>query len=270
MALTNFKATIWSDAVQASLDASLVAGALVNTSFQGELGRGKTVRVNKLAALSVEDYDGTTPIAAETLSSTYVDLNVDQAKYAAFKLDDVDAAQAAPALMAEATREAGRRIALEIDKYVIETMYAGRAGANSLGNIELSSTVLAWDVLSQLAVALDNQNVPATDRFVIVSPAFAAKLAADTRLNRATVAGDMVAMSHYVGEAAGFAVYKSTQIDSEKIVAGHTIGCAFAQQISQTEAVRSNDFFADVVRTLAVYGAAVIRPETIATATWSV
>ena len=48
-----------------------------------------------------------------------------------------------------------------------------------------------------------------------------------------------------------------------------TSASPFAQQISQTEAVRSNDFFADVVRTLAVYGAAVIRPEAIATATWA-
>jgi hypothetical protein len=267
MALENFKATIWSDAVQANLDASLVAGALVNTSYEGELGRGKTIKINKIGALSVADYDGETPLSPETITSTAVDLVVDQAKAVAFKLDDVDAAQATPALMASATAEAGRAMANEIDEYVIGVM-GGAAFALSPAAIN-GTTVSAYSILSDLAVRLDNQSVPMTDRFVICSPAFAAQLALDVRLNRATVAGDAVAASHLVGEAAGFRVYKSVHIATDTVVAGHTVGCAFAQQVSKTEAVRSNDFFADVVRTLAVYGAKVIRPEVFAKVAWS-
>ena len=70
MALENFKATIWSDAVQANLDASLVAGALVNTSYEGELGRGKTIKINKIGALAVTEYDGTTATTLTAESNT--------------------------------------------------------------------------------------------------------------------------------------------------------------------------------------------------------
>jgi hypothetical protein len=267
MALNNFKGTVWSDAIQAALEQQLVAGALVNTSYQGELGRNTTVRINKISALSVEDYDGVTPLSPETLASTTVDIVVDQAKAVAFKLDDVDAAQATPALLAAATREAAVAMAAEMESHLIGKM---SDAATSLGNKELSATYGAWDVLMDLLVAQDNANVPSTDRFVIVSPAFAAKLAADSRLNRGTVAGDAVARTGFVGEAAGYAVYKSVNIATDTVVAGHTVGCAFVQQVNTTEAVRSGDFFADVVRTLSVYGAKVIRTEVFKKASWSI
>ncbi len=267
MALSNFKGTVWSDAIQAALEEQLVAGALVNTSYQGELGRNTTIRINKISALSVEDYDGVTPLSPETLASTTVDIVVDQAKAVAFKLDDVDAAQATPALLAAATREAAVAMASVMDSHVIDKMLAG---GTTIGDKTLSTTYGAWDLLMELLVAQDNANVPSTDRFVIVSPAFAAKLAADSRLNRATPAGDTVARTGFVGEAAGYAVYKSVNIAADTVLAGHTVGCAFVQQVNTTEAVRSGDFFADVVRTLSVYGAKVIRPEVFSKASWIV
>ncbi|CAB4143913.1 Major capsid protein Gp5 [uncultured Caudovirales phage] len=268
MALASFKGSIWSAAIQASLDNTLVAGALVNTSYAGEIGRNKSVVVNKIGALSAVAYDGTTPLSAAALTSTSQSIVVDQAQAVAFKLDDADAAQISAPVLAEATAKAGRTLAQTIDAYLINEMWTD-AGAD-LGEKTISSTYSAYDLLSDLAVELDGANTPADGRFVIVSPAFAALLSRDARLNRATVAGDDVARTGNVGEAAGFRVYKTNQASAGAVLAGHSVSTAFINQVTVTEAVRAADFFADVVRTMALYGAKVIEPGALAKATWIV
>lgn len=268
MALATFKGSVWSAAIQASLDNVLVAGALVNTSYTGEIGRNRSVIVNKLGAMSAVPYDGTTPLSAAALTSTSESIVVDQATAVAFKLDDADAAQISAPVLSAATDKAGRTLAQTIDAYLINEMWTD--AGNDLGAKTIDSTYSAYDLLSDLAVELDGGNTPAEGRFVICSPAFAALLAKDARMNRATVAGDDVARTGNVGEAAGFRVYKTNQASTGAVLAGHAVSTAFINQVTVTEAIRSEDFFADVVRTMALYGAKVIEPAALAKATWTV
>ena len=92
MALSDFKPTIWSAALQGHLDKSLVAGSVVNTGFEGELVYGNSIVINKIGAVSVADYDpDATSISPSAVSTTSQALDVDSAKYFAIKVDDVDA-----------------------------------------------------------------------------------------------------------------------------------------------------------------------------------
>lgn len=268
MALDNFKGTLWSDAIQASLDNALVAGALVTSSFEGEIGRNKTVRVNKLDSISTFAYDGETPISPDALGSTYADLDVDQARAFAFKVDDVDAAQTSAPVLSDATAKAARALATDIDSFIVDLM---DGDATEIGPKAIDGTsVTAYTIALDCATALDENNAPADGRFALVTPAFAAQLALDPRLNRATASGDAVAASGFVGEVAGLMVYKTNQCPSGTVIAGHPSAVAFVQQVSSTEALRSESYFADVVRGLAVYGAEVLEPAALVKCSWTV
>lgn len=73
-----------------------------------------------------------------------------------------------------------------------------------------------------------------------------------------------------VGRAVGFDVLVSNNAPStagrELAIAGVPDAFAFASQLVETEALRDPSHFGDIVRGLNVYGAAVTRPEGIATA----
>lgn len=270
MALNDLKGTIVSQTILAALNEASVAQSLIGSEIAGDevVGRGKTLRVAKASTVSVADYDGETPLAPEALTPAYVDLVLNKAKAASFSLDDVDAATVSVEMLAPHAIEAGRAIAGQIDEDIIADLVTNAAGANDVTGKTISSSYTAYTMLTDMAVKLDEANVPADGRWVIVTPAFAAQLALDPRLNRATAQGDAVAAAGFVGEAAGFRVVKTNRIAAGTVVAGHGVAAAFAQAVSKAETVRSGDFFADVFRTLAVYGSKVVRASALSKGTW--
>ena len=57
MALSDFKPTIWSAALQGHLDKALVAGSVVSTQYEGELTYGNSIVINKVGAVTGANYD---------------------------------------------------------------------------------------------------------------------------------------------------------------------------------------------------------------------
>ena len=274
MGLADFKPTIWSAALQGHLDKSLVAGSVVNTQYESELTYGKSIVINKIGAVSVADYDpDATTISPAAVTTTDQTLNVDVAKYFAIKVDDVDAAQARASVLDDATRRGAYAFADAIDSELLSTMIDDRAGANDVGSgaspyfINVTGQS-AYSLLVELAAKLTQAKVPMTDRFAIVTPAFAAKLVLDDRLNRASVSGDNVATSGMVGEAAGFRVLVSHNMTENLVLAGHDVSTAFVQQVNKVEAYRDPATFSDVIRALVVCGFKVIEPTALAAGIW--
>ena len=104
MAVTNFIPELWSARLLDALEKTHVAANLVNRDYEGEIrGQGDTVHINSIGSITVKDYAKNTDISApETLSTTDQTLEISQAKYFNFQIDDVDAAQAAGDLMDKA------------------------------------------------------------------------------------------------------------------------------------------------------------------------
>lgn len=274
MALTDFKPTIWSAALQGHLDKALVAGSVVNTSYEGELVYGKSIVINKVGAISVADYDpDATSISPAAVTTTGQTLDVDAAKYFAIKVDDVDAAQARADVLNQATQRGAYAFSDAIDQVLLQAMIDGRDGGNDVGSggspylLDVTGHS-AYGLLVELAQKLTEAKAPMTGRFAIVTPAFAAKLVLDERLNRATVGGDAVAAMGMVGEAAGFRVLVSHNLEANRVLAGHDVSTAFVQQINKVEAYRDPATFSDVVRALVVFGTKVIEPSAIALGAW--
>lgn len=281
MSITRFRPEIWSANLLVALRKSLVyAGpGIVNRDYEGDIqAAGDTVRITSISDPTIGTYNpNTTVIAPEELTDAQRTLVVDQAKYFAFFVDDVDQRQAKGNVMPEAMRRAAYKLADGVDQYVAG-LYTGVNTANVVGStgspINVATTASdAYDkVLVPLRTALARANVPTEGRFVVVSPEFHASLLKDARFIKVNESGTSEALRNgMVGRAAGFDILESNNVpvptaNVHAIIAGTNMAISFAEQINKTEAYRPEAKFADAVKGLMLYGAKLVRPEGLAVA----
>lgn len=280
MSVALFKPQIWSAQILTGLDEALVYAQpqIVNRDYEGEItSQGQSVRIVTIGDPSIFPYKSGDTINYEDIDTAGLDLPIDQGDAFAFKLDDVDKAQVAVNPMAKTTQRAARKLAQQADRYVA-SLYTGVAPANVVGStgspINITTSPKdAWDkVLIPLRTKLNRSNVPAMDRYVVVSPEFTGALLQDDRFVRVDASGSEQGLRNgLVGRAAGFDVLESNVTpvpsgDTQVIQAGYPGALTFVDQILETEALRLESTIADAVRGLHVYGAKLIRPEGIAVA----
>lgn len=252
--------------------------AVCNRDYEGEIAEaGDTVTINSVSDPTIGTYTpGTTSIVPEQLTTAQRKLVVDQAKYFAIEVDDVDARQAAGNVLAEGMSRGGYKLADTQDQYVEALARAGVASANALGTVAAVAATpedFYDDVLVPLSVLLDEADVPSEMRYCIIPPWCHGRLLRDDRFIRSDATGDATAASRtgMIGEAAGFTLYKSNNAplitgDDYGVLAGHPAAITCADQVNKTEAYRPEDSFSDAVKGLHLYGAKVTRPDHIATA----
>jgi len=278
MSIDSFVPEVWSKSLLSSLKKSLVIAApgVVNRDYEGEISdQGDTVRINSISRPTVASYvKGTTSITPEQLTTAQRSLVVDQAKYFAFEVDDVDARQAAGNVIPEAMAEAAYALADVADQYVEGLLRAG--AANSLSTVQIDGAADAYDLLLiPLKVELDEANVPTQGRYCLIPPWVHGRLLGDSRFIDASASTLSDALSNgTVGRAAGFELRVSNNLplvtgDDYSVIAGHPSACSYAEQINKTEAYRPEDSFSDAVKGLHLYGAKVVRPDALAIATAS-
>ncbi|ANZ17460.1 P22 coat protein - protein 5 domain protein [Streptomyces noursei] len=277
MAITKFVPELWSAAVQMPFERALVYAqpSVVNRKYEGMIRQmGDTVHVGTIADPTVRKYDKDTDLQVEDLTDDQLDLKIDQGDYFNFRVNDVDKVQAAGDFQGPATQRAAFKMKDQLDRY-IAGLYTQALSANQLGALEIAKDKpgQAYDTLVELSVALDSADCPTDGRYVIVPPEFHGVLLRDERFVRVDAAGtDQGLRNGIVGRAAGFDVLKSNNSPAPKagervVQAGIPDAISVAQQIIETEALRSQNRFADLVRGLNVYGAKVFHPEGLATAT---
>lgn len=275
MAITNFIPEYWSSALLTSLKKSLVYGDVVNRNYEGEIAAaGDTVRITSVSRPTISTYvPNSTTITYEQLADAQRTLVVDQAKMFNFTVDDVDRRQSLPGIVEEATREAAYALGDTIDQF-IAGLYTG--AINTIATTAVTSAAAnAYTLLVDLKVKLDEKNVPGDGRWVIVPPWYHGLLLKDNRFIDASASGSTEALTNgRVGRAAGFDVRVSNNAplitgDDYAVIAGHNSAITYAEQINKVEALRLETKFADGIRGLAVYGAKLIRPDSIAVLTAS-
>lgn len=281
MALDTFIPEIWSNELLSSLKKALVYGqpSVVNRNYEGEIAnQGDTVRINSISRPTVASYvKNSTTITPETLTTAQQALLIDQAKYFAFEVDDVDMRQAANggAAMREAMTEAAYALADTADIY-IESLFAGADSANAITTTSITTGDLAYTGLKNLAVRLDQASVPREGRYVVVPPWYHGLLLENAKFVTVNASGtDTGLRNGVVGRALGFDVLISNNAklltgDDYRVAAGHPMAITYAEQINKTEAYRPESSFADAVKGLHLYGAKLIRPTAIATLTASI
>ncbi len=282
MSVDTFIPELWNAAIQEPYEKNLIFGqpTIASNDWMGEItGIGDTVHINYLSAPTVRDYTKGTPIVVEELSTTSTKLTIDQGKYFAFRVHDVDKVQAAGDFQGPATRKAGIELRDNTDTYLAGLLKDGAHKDNKIGTAEVidddpakaGAEYSAFKVLVKLSEKLNRQSVPTTGRYVVVGPGTYSALLMDPRFTRVDASGNEQGLRNgIVGRAVGFDVLVSNNTPlvsgREVAIAGVPDAFAFASQLVETEALRDPEHFGDIVRGLNVYGAAVTRPEGIATA----
>jgi hypothetical protein len=277
VSILNFRPEIWSANLLVAYRKNLVYGDLTNHDYEGEITQaGDTVRITSVGRPTIGTYvPGVTVISPEDVQDSQRSLVVDQSKYFAFKVDDIDARQAKGNVIPQSVNEAGYGISDVMDQY-IASLYTGTQSANALGAITVNSATTPTDaydkVLVPLKVQMDLANIPTEGRWVVVRPELHGCLLRDSRFVKANEAGTTDGLRNgHVGRAAGFDIRVSNNAPNVTgsqyaTIAGTNSAITFAQQINQIEAYRPQSSFSDAVKGLVLYGAKLVRPDGLATA----
>lgn len=288
MAVDQFRPEIWAAEILVALRNKLVycGAGIVNRDYEGEIQKaGDTVHITSIGEVATRAYTEHTDISWDELSDTQQDLAIDQKRYFAFKVDDVERKQALDGFVEEASRSAAYGLADNADAVMAAAMYAAvNASANDYGafvadksDAAAGTTGSPYNLLVELRTILNRDNVPEDGRWTVVSPEVYAVLLLDPRFIDASRSADGGAAlrSGFVGRAAGFEVFESNQTPDPTagtyaVIAGHALASTYADQILETEAIRLQNQFADGVRGLHVFGRKVVRPECLAMASVTV
>jgi hypothetical protein len=274
MAVNNFIPEIWSARLLKHLDMNLVFKNLVNSDYEGEIRNyGDTVRVNQIGDIAVKNWLKNTDVVPDDLDSTQAILTIDQARYYAFQVYDVDTAQANVSLMDAAMERAAYSLAKDIDTFIAEKYIDAGIDIDTGYTIVTGSTsgsdITAYDLIVEIASKFDENNVPDAGRWLTVPPWFHAMLLKAAEYKTAV---ENYKTSGVVPQVAGIKILKSNNIQTivesgttyHYLMGGTNTAISFALQVQKAEAMRSASNFADVVRGLVLYGAKVFYPESLA------
>lgn len=279
--INDFIPEVWSANILESLRASLVYGqpGVINRDYEGDIAAaGDTVHITSFSDPTVRSYTSESNITVDSVTDTERALTIDQAKYFAFDVDDVQRRQALPGWVASVTAGAGYKLAEAADSFLSSTMYTA---VNQTGNdygafVADISDATAYNLFVELRTILNRDNVPASGRFAVVPPELTGALLKDSRFINASAAGTTDGLRNgLVGAIAGFTVYESNSVPEPTsgtyaVIAGHPIATTYAEQIASVESQRRELRFGDVVKGLHLYGAKVVRPEALAMASVTV
>jgi hypothetical protein len=279
MAVTNFVPDLWSAKLLVALRKAAVAGNLVNRDYEGEIKReGDSVKITSINDVTIGTYTAHTDITVEDIDDATRSLVIDQAKYFAVELDDIEKAQykkGGKSPLEQAVDNAAYQLRDVADAFLLTTMNTAAQGtANDLGTVAIHTTAVnLYNAFVDLGVTLDEDNVPSEGRFAVVSPAVHGRL---QKLDQFIAAGDEKGASTrgngYIGQVAGLDLYKSNNLPAVTdaaatgglVIAGYRGATTFAEQINSVEAARMEKRFADMVKGLHLYGAKVVRPTGLA------
>lgn len=274
MAISNFVPEIWSAQLLTSLKSSLVyAGpGIVNRNYEGEIANaGDTVNITSISRPTIGTYTAHSDITVEDVDDATRQLVVDQSKYFAFEVDDIEKRQALGGVMDEAANEAAYGLRDVADSYLSALMLDEVDEDNVLDAVAIDTADEAIQALIDLSVVLDESDVPTEGRWVVAPPSFHGLLLKSDLFERVDASGSSETLRNgIVGRAFGFDVLKSnntpdaTAGGGNAVIAGSPIATSYAEQIAKVEAFRLEKRFADGLKGLHLYGAKVVRPTALA------
>ena len=270
MSLSNFIPTIWAAEILKTFERSHVFASLCNRDYEGEItGAGDTVKISSIGDITISTYTkNSTSITPEELQTAQTVLLIDQAKYFAFKVDNVDKAQANVNVMTRAMQKAAYGLSDTADA-AIALMYA--YAAHTVTDATCDSALI-FNTLATARQYLDEENVPKEGRWIVLPPWVITKLILGKLLNtEGTVNAEGELTNGRVGRMMGFDVYESNNLYqtgtapdyTTHAMAGQRDAISYAEQIVSVEAYKPESSFSDAVKGLHVYGFKVIQPKAL-------
>lgn len=255
MAVTHFIQTIWSKNIQDDLEVKCKLVQNCTREYEGDVKHASTVKILGVGEPTIRTYDGTTPITVEEMSDKSQMLTIDQQNYFAFYVDDVNQAQSVPGLPKKYQAKAVHGLAVKRDSYVAG-LIKGAANATTATNLTQEAVKQAID---DGIVALRERNFD-EEGVIEISPAVY-NVFKNCLITLSTDNPEYIKRG-IVGIYDDFEVVMSNNMakDSSHVycdIRGKQ-AIAFAGQINEVEAMRSEDYFKDLVRGLDTFGSKVI------------
>lgn len=302
-----FIPTLWSSKLNYKFYTATVFGEISNTDWEGEIsGLGDKIVINNIPTITVNNYSAGTGLTYEVPVPDTLELIIDKAHSYSFQINDVLTHQAKPNLMDMFSNDASNQMKIRCDSTVLYNTFSNAAAANvgatagaksasyNLGTDQAPIALTGSNVLetlTSLSGVLDEQDVPETERWLVIDPA-TRQLLMQSNLAQAQFMGDAASMirNGRIGTIDRFTVYVSNQLpkaiagtdtpylsgdgtensvtslgdDKRRIImAGHKSAISFASQMTNMETVRNPNDFGDFVRGLNVFGYKTTKPEAL-------
>lgn len=306
----SFIPTLWSSKLNAKFYTASAFADIANTNWEGELSNmGDKVVIQNIPDMAISAYVPGAGLDYQVPTPSTIELQIDKGFYFAFQVNDLLSHQSQPKLMDMFSNDASMQMKIKIDSHCFfntflngaaenKTANAGvKSGAYNLGSVTApvqitNGTSLA--VLTSMAGVLDEQNVPETERFLVIDPVTRQDLM-KSNLAQAQFMGDSQSMvrNGKIGTIDRFTVYVSNNLPraaasqtlwtsgdgtetlagggtfaqkSRVIIAGHKSAVTFASNFTKMETVRNPTDFGDFVRGLNVFGYKVTKDAALAIA----
>ncbi len=261
MAVTNFIQTIWSKHIQDDLELECKLVDYCNRQYEGECKYAASVKILGVGDPTIGDYDSSKDIDIEEMSDKGQILNIDQAKYFAFYVDDVNEAQSKPGLMQKYRKKAVHGLAVERDTYVAGLIKSVTDNVTVATNLTEAAVKAAIDAA---IVELRRRNFSGKGRIELDPASY--NVFKNCLITTSTNNPELIAKG-IVGMYDNFEVLMSNNMATDGT---HTYcdirgedAIAFAGQINEVEALRAEKRFKDIIRGLDTFGAKVIDTERI-------
>ena len=319
-----FIPALWSGKLNAKFYNATVFGEIANTAWEGEIsGIGDQIVINSIPSVAIQPYTAGQALTYQVPTPSTITMVVDQGQYFAFQVNDLMAMQSKPNLVDTFTNDAAMQMKVRIDSQVLyntvfnanyssgqfngsSTAFTSRtdnvgatagvnSGAYNLGT-NTSPVVLTpaniLQVITSLSAVLDEQNIPETDRWLLIDPTTRQTLM-NSNLGQAQFMGDSesVIRNGKLGVIDRFTAYVTNNLPKGAvttnwtsadgltgggalggavkrrcIIAGHKTAMTFASQMTKMETVRNPNDFGDYIRGLNVYAHRLVKPEAMAMA----
>lgn len=273
---------------------------ICNTDYEGEIrSQGDKVIIRTVPDITINDYVIGQDIDYATYDSPSVVLEINKAKYYAFKIDNITALQTDINLMDIWTTDAAEQLKIHIESAfltdVFLTNYATNVSAYNRGATagavsgSYALGVLGADTdlpiaagatngatctnvveaIMRAEAALTEQNVPQDEGRWMIIPTWMGYKLQSSDLRRADSMGypanQDVLRNGKIGKIGQFTIYISNNLPKDSygtvIPFGHKSCLTFATQMTETETLPHPLAFGKILRSLQVYGYKAIKPE---------
>jgi hypothetical protein len=290
-----FIPAIWSAKLNVKFYAATTFGDVSNTTWEGDIkSMGDKVVINNIPTIAINAYTVGQSLTYEVPTPEVVELQIDKGYYFGVNVSDVLEYQAQPNLMDVFTTDAANQMKIAVDRESFAGTFGDAAAANvgatagvlsgayNLGTDNSPIAIDASNILSKITAmssVLDEQNVPESDRFLVITP-FERQVLMQSNLAQAQFMGDSesILRNGKIGSIDRFTVYVSNLLPKAAanqnfaggaqsgaakrhvMIAGHKSAMTFASQINKVESIPNPNDFGTLVRGLMVYGRKTVKP----------
>ena len=242
---SQFAPQIWSSLMVEKFYPSTIIGDIANTDYEGEIsGHGDSVVIRTTPDIVIQQYEVGMTLTYPVYESPSTLLEINKGLSWSFAIEDIDKLQSDIALLDDWTEDAGRQMAIEMDREMFQnvpleadaTNQGAGAGAISADiNLGVAGTprivtrddVIDWIV--DIGNVMDERNVPEDNRCLTLS-AKLCSLIKKSDLRDASLAGDdqSIVRNGRLGMIDRFMIYHSNLLDQTggevNVMASHKSG----------------------------------------------